>query len=222
MARYYTGLDNITLVYLNDLEGTVLEWTPEREELLDYYADELAKTVDRVSVSLHDACAVFGEEEELREELVEYQQNKIKETNQQLADLLESDRQIEMEKPRLEKDWYLDGNEETRQELLRRKAEFELALVLLGGGSRKKKRARDLQAAIVRAKQFPIEQLVTFTKKKAKCVWHNDNDPSMHYYPKNNTVWCFSCGRGGDAIDVYRAMKENCSLKEAVDYLTGQ
>lgn len=36
--------------------------------------------------------------------------------------------------------------------------------------------------------------------RKIKCFVHQDNDPSMHFNPKNNdeTVKCFSCGWSGD------------------------
>lgn len=60
---------------------------------------------------------------------------------------------------------------------------------------------------VLRAKQYPIGSLVSFGRdKKAGCLWHDDKTPSMHYYADTNSVYCFACAKGGDAIDVYRAL----------------
>lgn len=73
--------------------------------------------------------------------------------------------------------------------------------------------------ALVRAKAFPISELVEFNRqKKAKCLWHDDGDPSMHYYESQNKVHCFSCGHRGDAVDVYMALNK-VSFSEAVQAL---
>lgn len=62
--------------------------------------------------------------------------------------------------------------------------------------------------AILRAKQYSIENLVSFGQsRKTKCVWHKESTASLHYYPETNTVHCFgACAKSGDAIDVYRAL----------------
>lgn len=58
-----------------------------------------------------------------------------------------------------------------------------------------------------RARGYPIPKLLAITADgKAKCLWHNERTPSMHYYPETNHVYCFGCGKHGDAIDVYRAL----------------
>lgn len=72
--------------------------------------------------------------------------------------------------------------------------------------------------ATERAKQYPIENLVKFTHKKACCIWHTERTPSLAYYPHTNTVYCFGCGKHGDAIDVYRRLHD-CSFKDAVKAL---
>jgi len=56
---------------------------------------------------------------------------------------------------------------------------------------------------VLKAKSYPIPNLVQFTKGKARCLWHNDNTPSMHYYPKTNSCYCFACGKYADAINFY-------------------
>lgn len=56
---------------------------------------------------------------------------------------------------------------------------------------------------IERAKQYPIDNLLEFKRNKGLCLWHDDRNPSMHFYRKDNQVYCFSCSQGGDVIDVY-------------------
>lgn len=55
--------------------------------------------------------------------------------------------------------------------------------------------------------------------KKALCLWHRDRSPSMHVY--RDKVHCFSCGRGGDAIDVYAAAN-GMEIKDAVKALAAR
>ena len=72
---------------------------------------------------------------------------------------------------------------------------------------------------IERAKEYPIpDMLGEPTMNKYQCIWHDDQNPSMHFYEKTNSVHCFSCGGGGDSIAV--AMKlYNINFKEAVKNL---
>ncbi len=77
--------------------------------------------------------------------------------------------------------------------------------------------ARD-DSDIEKVKTYSIENLMEFKKKKACCIWHNETTPSLSYYPKTNTVYCFGCGKFGDVIDVYRTIN-TCSFKEAMSEL---
>lgn len=80
-------------------------------------------------------------------------------------------------------------------------------------------KARGMQEKIYSAKAYPIDQLMTFVRRKAKCLWHNEDTESLHYYKDTNSVFCFGmCGRAYDSIDVYMKIKE-CRFKEAVDDL---
>jgi len=66
------------------------------------------------------------------------------------------------------------------------------------------------------AKGKPITDMMEFDRSdKALCCWHSDTQPSMKYYEKTNTVYCFACGKGGDSISIYRELN-NCDFKTAV------
>lgn len=73
---------------------------------------------------------------------------------------------------------------------------------------------------LTRAKAYPVTNLLKFNREhKALCLWHADSTPSMHYFPKDNNCYCFSCGKRADSVDVYRAL-HNCSFKEAISKLS--
>ena len=76
----------------------------------------------------------------------------------------------------------------------------------------------DMRDKVTRAKEYPIDSLLHFAQGKAPCVFHNEKTGSMHYYRENNRVFCFGCGKAGDAIDVYKTLN-NCSFVEAVNNL---
>lgn len=69
-----------------------------------------------------------------------------------------------------------------------------------------------------RAKAVPMHMLIEIKRNKALCPWHNDKHPSLQYYPKSNTVYCFVCNRGGDSIDVGMAIW-NLNFKETTQKL---
>ena len=58
-----------------------------------------------------------------------------------------------------------------------------------------------------KAKEFPCTEILAFTKHKAHCPLHNEKTPSLHYYPKTNSAYCFGgCGKSFDSIELYRAV----------------
>lgn len=77
---------------------------------------------------------------------------------------------------------------------------------------------KDISDEVLRAKAYPIDQLLEFRQNKVCCLWHNETQPSLHYYTKTNTVYCFGCGKHGDAIDIYRAIN-SCGFVDAVKAL---
>lgn len=73
--------------------------------------------------------------------------------------------------------------------------------------------------AILRAKEYPIQQLLNVTRKgNISCPFHKDKNPSFQI-KKNNTFNCYSCGQYGDVIDLYKKL-HNTSFKEAVQVLS--
>lgn len=72
---------------------------------------------------------------------------------------------------------------------------------------------------ILQARAYPLDNLIQFNRSGfAKCLWHDDSKPSMHYWKEKNVVKCFSCNEAGDVIEVY--MKLNgVKFHEAVKAL---
>lgn len=69
---------------------------------------------------------------------------------------------------------------------------------------------------VLKAKSYPMTNLIEFRQKKACCPWHSEKTPSLAYYPKTNSAYCFgACGRAFDSIDAYRA-KFGGSFTDAV------
>ena len=68
---------------------------------------------------------------------------------------------------------------------------------------------------VYRAKQVPITELLQFKRGTTLCIFHDDKRPSLKYYPKDNHVFCFSCQRSADSIDLYMTLN-GCDFKEAV------
>lgn len=78
-------------------------------------------------------------------------------------------------------------------------------------------------ANIEKVKDIPITDFVIFHDKKARCLFHDDKNPSMIYndfkhkdYP--NTIKCFSCGKFGSVIDIIMA-QQNLDFSNAIRWL---
>lgn len=65
------------------------------------------------------------------------------------------------------------------------------------------------------AKQIPISNFIDFKFGFSKCLWHNEKHGSMKLYKEDNHVWCFSCQKYGDTIDVVQAIN-GCDFKTAI------
>ena len=69
---------------------------------------------------------------------------------------------------------------------------------------------------VLRARAVPMTNYIEFRQRKACCPWHNEKTPSLQYYPKTNSAYCFgSCGRAYDAIDAHMA-KHGVKFKQAI------
>lgn len=76
------------------------------------------------------------------------------------------------------------------------------------------------QEDIVRARNVPVRQfLKPNVANKVKCLFHDDNEASMHLYKTN--YYCFSCQAHGTAIDLIMRLK-NVGFKAAVAFLVGK
>lgn len=85
--------------------------------------------------------------------------------------------------------------------------------------SRKKIIKSNNKNEIAEAKLIPITDFIQFNNQRfANCIWHDDKNPSMHYYPKTNRVKCFSCGEHGDVLDVVQKL-HNINLPQAISFI---
>ena len=72
-----------------------------------------------------------------------------------------------------------------------------------------------------KAKEYPMDEIIIFKHGYAKCLWHNDSYPSLHYYEKTNTAYCFSCGKSFDSIDAAQKVW-GLSFHNAINKLIGK
>lgn len=73
--------------------------------------------------------------------------------------------------------------------------------------------------SLEKAKETLITSLIDFNHAGfAHCLWHKEKTPSLKYYPKENKVYCFSCNKGGDAVDVIMA-ERGYTFREALKAL---
>jgi hypothetical protein len=68
-------------------------------------------------------------------------------------------------------------------------------------------------------KHIPISEVMDFNGYGfANCIWHDEKTPSMKYYEKTNSVYCFSCNKNGDVIDVVQQLNK-VDFKGAIEIL---
>lgn len=69
------------------------------------------------------------------------------------------------------------------------------------------------------AKQFDIRDILDFNKNGFRtCIFHEEDTPSMKYYEKSNTVYCFGCNTWADSIKITQHLFQ-CDYCEAVKIL---
>lgn len=73
---------------------------------------------------------------------------------------------------------------------------------------------------VTAAKAVPVDTLLEFNQGYALCLWHDEEKPSLHHHAASNRVKCFSCGKGGDAVDIVMK-RDGLSFPESVRALCG-
>lgn len=201
-------------IFKND--GSVTRLTPEETEHIDRVAHHYNKHVrEDVPTRPFELARIFPESKT-------YLLARNKEIAEELQKLQDQDRKISAKLMAFK-------DKELREEMLRKNedkrfylnAERDRNKEVLSCMGTKGKRIRDFNMELERARDYPIDRLIKFTRLKAKCIWHTDRSPSLHYYKKKNKVYCFSCKKGGDVFDVVMQLN-NCNLKEAISFLNGE
>lgn len=70
---------------------------------------------------------------------------------------------------------------------------------------------------IAMAKQTHISSLLDVKRRMAKCLWHEDSNPSLHVY-NDVRVYCFVCNKAADVIELYMTLN-GCDFITAVKAL---
>lgn len=72
---------------------------------------------------------------------------------------------------------------------------------------------------IVKAKNYPFENLIEIKRGKAICPFHKEKTPSFSIHKKENFGYCFGCGKGVDTI-AFVMETRNVNFVEAVKLLS--
>ena len=74
---------------------------------------------------------------------------------------------------------------------------------------------------ILLARSIPIDSLIDFEHGSAKCLWHEDAEPSLKFRTSTNRIKCFACGASEDAVGLVMK-RDGVSFVESVRYLCGK
>lgn len=215
--QVYKDNGDSTLFYIPPKgEPVTLRFSEYENWVIDNIAREYLKS-DQVFRPLrpHEVAEIFPEGKT-------YLNQRKKDLAVLLEELLEEERALEAD-PELRKHKNKELKElkkgvieAKRERLLGERQEADTILGFMN--PRKSKAVKNFQVELARAKDYPIEKLLPFIRNKTKCIWHSDSDPSLYLYRKDNRVHCFSCGKGGDSVDVVMQMN-GVSIGEAIAFL---
>lgn len=75
---------------------------------------------------------------------------------------------------------------------------------------------------IIKAREVPITNFIEVNRMGfSRCPLHTDKTPSLKYYSKTNTFYCYSCGACRDTIDLITKI-HNKNFIGAVKFLIGK
>lgn len=96
------------------------------------------------------------------------------------------------------------------------RADYELSYIknLSGTTTFTQPKDRITPEQIARARAVPISSILEIRATFTLCIFHDDHKPSAKIYPDNH-MYCFSCGKNADVIDIYMALN-GCDFKSAV------
>lgn len=189
-------------VFDNQSPGGIGYWT-EAPHVTDNRSEAKMREREMVQEMLRDrkTGAVF------REKMGEFEE-KIRDSQFYLSAL--GKRYVESTGE--EKEWVAWAMERERERLSQHKKElkrFEMYYQQCFGRIRIEKRMLDVETA----KMVPIGTLIQAKPEynaqgtsKYKCPLHNEKSASFVWYKKNNTWYCFGCGKGGDNISLYQQL----------------
>lgn len=205
---------SLKLVYPKQMSPFDYGWDSQRNYPKWYL---LAKGSDApFHVSMGDFCLglkMFPEAEEyVKHQLIEAELKlkEIKEAEEQIEDIL-------YKKCKKDDEWFWRM---IAEEVIIQPAKRYYEAIVRRNVFALTKKSRKAVLNIQKAKAYPITDLLEFNRaNKAKCIFHEDKDPSLTYYPKTNSVYCWGCNTYADSIKVYRQLK-NCSFIEAVKQLS--
>jgi hypothetical protein len=73
---------------------------------------------------------------------------------------------------------------------------------------------------IQRARDYPVDKLIDFSRGNVKAFCHDDNRPSMYHGSRTNTAQCPVCAKSFDSIAVL-VERDGMTFKSAVHQLGG-
>jgi len=71
------------------------------------------------------------------------------------------------------------------------------------------------QRNIVEVAKEYVDVVQMGSRFKCACPFHDEKEPSLTFYPDNNSYYCYGCGVGGDVINFYMKIN-NCDFVTAV------
>lgn len=135
--------------------------------------------------------------DEFSEDLIKIKQEQIIDLEQQFKAIHDSYKKSFLKgNPKFLRDAVLEINDPERIKRQINKLGSEIYFIQ----NRSRKLDSITDEDIVRAKNFPFENLIETKNLKAICPFHDEDTPSFSIHRKQNFGHCFGCGWSGDTI----------------------